>query len=62
MGPRASRSQTSNTLNDINGLPRGKFFPHAPSDPATIEDKRSWNGFCEIESEPVRISDDPCCS
>ena len=24
-----------------------------PSAPATMEDKRNWKGFCEIESEPV---------
>ncbi|MCJ1429256.1 hypothetical protein MMC29_007169 [Sticta canariensis] len=23
-----------------------------PSAPATIDDKRNWNGFCEVESEP----------
>lgn len=24
-----------------------------PSAPATVVDKRNWNGFCEVESEPV---------
>ncbi len=33
--------------------PRPKTFPQEPSAPATDEDKVHWNGFCEIESEPV---------
>lgn len=23
--------------------------------PATIDDKRNWKGFCEVESEPVCV-------
>lgn len=30
-----------------------KVFPGDPAVPATEEDKKNWNGFCEIESEPV---------
>ena len=30
-----------------------KIFPSDPSIPATAKDKRSWKGFCEVESEPV---------
>ena len=34
---------------------RHRTFPNHSSAPATMEDKRSWKGFCEIESEPVRF-------
>ena len=30
-----------------------KIFPGNPLQAASIEDKANWNGFCEIESEPV---------
>ncbi|SLM40168.1 ubiquitin carboxyl-terminal hydrolase [Lasallia pustulata] len=30
-----------------------KLFPGDPSAPATEDDKKNWNGFCEIESEPA---------
>ena len=29
-------------------------FPYDICQPATQQEKTSWNGFCEIESEPVR--------
>lgn len=32
------------------------FFPNSPSAAATDEDKRQWQGFCEIESDPVSSS------
>ncbi|KAL9123216.1 MAG: hypothetical protein Q9187_000233 [Circinaria calcarea] len=38
-------------------IPLPRLFPNDPSTAATDEDKRRWNGFCEIESEPVRLSD-----
>lgn len=28
-------------------------FPRPSLAPATTDDKKNWNGFCEIESEPV---------
>ncbi len=30
-----------------------RVFSSPPSAPATVDDKHNWNGFCEIESEPV---------
>lgn len=30
-----------------------KIFPHDPLQYASHADKANWNGFCEIESEPV---------
>ncbi len=32
-----------------------KVFPKDPLSPAGHDDKRNWKGFCELESEPVRI-------
>lgn len=34
---------------------RTNNFPGDPLSSATIHDTRNWKGFCEIESEPVRI-------
>ena len=46
----------------VNGAPANgedaqpsKLYHGSPADPATEEDKRQWQGFCEIESEPVCV-------
>ncbi|KAB2572856.1 putative ubiquitin carboxyl-terminal hydrolase protein [Lasiodiplodia theobromae] len=38
-----------------NGLPEDKdrIFPNDASLAATVEDKRKWQGFCEIENDPA---------
>lgn len=46
MAPRSKRRRLTDPLEDV-----------ASEDicrPATQLEKNSWNGFCEIESEPVR--------
>jgi ubiquitin carboxyl-terminal hydrolase L5 len=46
MGPRNKRRRLTDPLDDLNDSDIYK--------PATRLEKNSWNGFCEIESEPVR--------
>ena len=43
-------------LNDESAavLAGSKIIPSDPLAAATEDDKKSWKGFCEIESEPVR--------
>ena len=55
MSGRATRRcvGSSSTISNIAFIE--KKFPQDPSAPATVEDKRNWKGFCEIESEPVRL-------
>ena len=36
-----------------DGLDALPHYPQNPSSPATAEDRARWNGFSEIESEPV---------
>lgn len=38
-------------LSDVSDAPITSSS--SPSNPATIDDERSWNGFCEVESDPV---------
>lgn len=44
-----------NTSEVSNNHTSVKTFPRDPLSSAIREDKRNWKGFCEIESEPVRI-------
>lgn len=46
--PKRRRYARSSGISD-----RPRVFPRDPSTPATADDKRNWNGFCELESEPV---------
>ncbi|KAI2475725.1 ubiquitin carboxyl-terminal hydrolase 2 [Pyrenophora tritici-repentis] len=39
-----------------SGLPANSRFPSPPDMPATPFDKNTWQGFCEIESEPACFS------
>ena len=55
MGGRASRRRVGSASTVSNTTFSEKVFPQDPSAPATMEDKRNWKGFCEIESEPVRF-------
>ena len=34
--------------------PETAIFPGCSLIPATVADRNTWHGFCEIESEPVR--------
>lgn len=45
MAPRSKRRRLSDLSDDLSDSEIYK--------PATLSDKESWNGFCEIESEPV---------
>jgi ubiquitin carboxyl-terminal hydrolase L5 len=38
------------------GLPTPPIFPSPPDMPATAFDKQTWQGFCDIESEPACFS------
>ena len=55
MAGRATRRRVGSSSTISNATFSGKTFPQDPSAPATLEDKRNWKGFCEIESEPVRF-------
>ena len=55
MAGRATRRGVDSSSSTSNHSFRHRTFPNHSSAPATMEDKRSWKGFCEIESEPVRF-------
>lgn len=40
-------------LTDVLNFPIPLGIPQSYPAPATIDDKRNWKGFCEVESEPV---------
>lgn len=46
MGPRNKRRRLTDPSEELSDSDIYK--------PATLLEKNSWNGFCEIESEPVR--------
>lgn len=46
MGPRNKRRRLTDSLDDLSDSDIYR--------PATRLEQNSWNGFCEIESEPVR--------
>lgn len=46
MGPRNKRRRLTDPLDNLSDSDICK--------PATRLEQNSWNGFCEIESEPVR--------
>lgn len=52
MVKRRRENSTSEVSNDQT---QAKVFPGDPVRSATFQDNRCWKGFCEIESEPVRI-------
>ncbi|KAL9076400.1 MAG: hypothetical protein Q9161_001116 [Pseudevernia consocians] len=52
MAGHATRRRVNSSSTISNATLYEKTFSQDPSAPATIEDKRSWKGFCEIESEP----------
>ena len=37
------------------GPERATVLSCPSSSPATTDEKKKWNGFCEIESEPVSV-------
>lgn len=45
------RLAKSSDVSDASTIPNTSSS--TPSTPAAIHDKRNWNGFCEVESEPV---------
>jgi len=51
MAPPQKKRKVSAT-NGSNGV---KLFPNPPLAAATLTDKQRWQGFCEIESEPVSV-------
>lgn len=53
MTPRTKRRRTSTESETGDGLHDQKASVEAICRPATALEKESWNGFCEIESEPV---------
>ncbi|KAF4307917.1 Peptidase C12 ubiquitin carboxyl-terminal hydrolase 1 [Botryosphaeria dothidea] len=56
MATRASkRRKVKANGSTSNGLPeeQDRVFPNDASVAATIEDKRNWQGFCEIENDPA---------
>lgn len=55
MAGRATTRRVGSSSTISNATFGEKTFPQDPSAPATLEDKRNWKGFCEIESEPVRF-------
>lgn len=57
MAERAKRRRLNDASNGPSILEGPRVFPHSPSAPATADDKQNWNGFCEIESEPVSEHD-----
>jgi ubiquitin carboxyl-terminal hydrolase L5 len=50
-----SRDSPSPSLPET-GLPTPPTFPSPPDMPATTFDKQTWQGFCDIESEPACFS------
>ncbi|CAD6577040.1 MAG: hypothetical protein ASARMPRED_008107 [Alectoria sarmentosa] len=52
MTGRATRRRVGSSSTISNVTFSEKAFPRDSSAPATVEDKRNWKGFCEIESEP----------
>ena len=54
MSTRASKKRKLNRNDLSTGHPPA--FPGDPAEEATDEDRKKWNGWCEIESEPVSRS------
>lgn len=52
---RKSKRTAGDEFHGAEPVPSLKAFTQFPSAPATGEDKAQWKGFCEIESDPVRI-------
>ena len=45
-------------FNDTNAsAPSNQAYRNSPLSAATEDDRRAWNGFCEIESEPVCLTE-----
>jgi ubiquitin carboxyl-terminal hydrolase L5 len=44
------------TTPDQNRIPTNPNFPSPPDHPATKHDKETWQGFCDIESDPALFS------
>ena len=56
MAPPAKKRRVGGNSNESNGHAsddQGRTY-HPPFPPVTLEAKTKWQGFCEIESEPVR--------
>ena len=53
MAESPKRRRLNGTSNGHSVQDRPTVFPGPSSAPATTDDKKNWNGFCEIESEPV---------
>ena len=53
---RATRRKPEEHQDSTNSHTSAKAFPANPSAPASNKDKTRWQGFCEIESEPVSRS------
>lgn len=51
--PRAADPSAPPKVPDTEGLP--KFFPNFPIQAADQRDKLYWEGWCEIESDPVSL-------
>ena len=55
--PISKKSKDSPTpLSTQNGAVTAPVFPSSPDMPATAFDKATWQGFCDIESEPACFS------
>lgn len=53
MAESPKRRRLDGKSNGYSVQARPTVFPGPPLAPATTDDKENWNGFCEIESEPV---------
>jgi ubiquitin carboxyl-terminal hydrolase L5 len=51
-----SKDSPAPPLPDQNGVSTDPVFPSPPDMPATTFDKETWQGFCDIESEPACFS------
>ncbi|KAF2086290.1 ubiquitin carboxyl-terminal hydrolase [Saccharata proteae CBS 121410] len=54
MATRASKRRKVKDAQNRDAIPpEHRAFPKNPLDAATSEDKRNWQGFCEIENDPA---------
>lgn len=61
MSQRTKRRRVSSEQETVDGLAQDpKASVDTICNPATAAEKESWNGFCEIESEPVSCHTQLC--
>ena len=55
MAERAKRRRLTKSSGELCVPSTPSALPQISSTSATVDDKRNWKGFCEVESEPVSI-------